>query len=220
MRKITRILAVILAVVAVAMPAEAKLRFGIKAGVNINSLHFSKEAVQDVTASDNRAGFTGGIAIEYMVPAVGIGFDLSAMYVHRALGNITTQENDATTTQENGAPTTTSAARNYIEIPLNLKWRFGLPVVGDYIAPYIFTGPSVAFGVSKEEITDAYKNRAVEATWNLGAGIQFFKHLQIGFNYGWGMTKALKQKLNTAAGIQEKEIGKINGWCVTAAYFF
>ena len=39
-----------------AMTASAQFRFGVKAGVNVNSLHFNK----DVFESDNQTGFTGG----------------------------------------------------------------------------------------------------------------------------------------------------------------
>ena len=60
--------------------------------------------------------------------------------------------------------------RDYIEIPLNFKYKLGLPVVGKIITPYVFTGPSVAFLTSKKAITEAYKNKSVDVAWNFGLG--------------------------------------------------
>ena len=87
-----------------AMTASAQFRFGVKAGVNVNSLHFNK----DVFESDNQTGFTGGLMTEFTVPVIGVGFDLSAMYVRR----------NAKFMEENNIATD---KRDYIEIPLNLK---------------------------------------------------------------------------------------------------
>ena len=41
-----------------------------------------------------------------------------------------------------------------IEIPVNLKYKFGLPVVGSLVSPYIVTGPSFAFKVSGEDFSN------------------------------------------------------------------
>ena len=64
-----RILSFLIAIVAIigsTMPAHADFRFGLKAGMNVNSLHFSSETFD----ASNRAGFTGGAMIEFTVPVI------------------------------------------------------------------------------------------------------------------------------------------------------
>ena len=56
--------------------AEAQLRFGIRAGVNVSDLSFSK----DIMKSSNVAGFTGGVMAEFMIPGLGVGVDGALMY--------------------------------------------------------------------------------------------------------------------------------------------
>ena len=52
-----------------ALPANAQLKFGIKGGVNISSVHFNS----DVLKADNVTGFQVGPMIETTLPLVGVG---------------------------------------------------------------------------------------------------------------------------------------------------
>ena len=58
---------------AVAGTASAQLRFGLRAGVQTNALHFDKSTFD----SENRAGFTGGVMVEFLAPVLGVGVDLT-----------------------------------------------------------------------------------------------------------------------------------------------
>ncbi len=199
-KKIITFVIAIAAVIGSAMPAQAQFRFGLKAGMNVNSLHFSTETFE----AKNRAGFTGGAMIEFTAPVIGIGFDLSAMYVRR---NSQWLDNN-NITKDN---------RDYIEIPLNLKYRINIPVINNVFRPYLTTGPSFAFLTSKKHIEGAFKNRGFDTSWNFGLGVELFKHVQVGASYGIGLTKALKTFGTTgSAGID----GRNRYWTVTAAYLF
>lgn len=202
MKTLKRIfVALTLLLVVGATSANAQVKFGVKAGVAVNELKFDS----DVLNSDNRAGFTGGLMLEVMLPIANLGFDVSAMYVHRS-SNVSSEglEGD-------------NINRDYIEVPLNLKWKIGLPVVGKIVTPYIFTGPSVAFLTSKTAINDALKNKKVDVAWNFGAGVQLINKIQIGASYGIGLTKTLEAVTDIdAAGIE----GKNRYWTITAAYLF
>ena len=198
-----RILSFLIAIVAIigsTMPAHADFRFGLKAGMNVNSLHFSSETFD----ASNRAGFTGGAMIEFTVPVIGVGFDLSAMYVRRNSQWL----NENNIQKDN---------RSYIDIPLNLKWKMNIPVVNNIIRPYLTTGPSFAFLTSKKSLENAYTTRSFDTSWNFGLGVELFKHVQVGASYGIGLTKALKTFGTTGtAGIN----GRNRYWTVTAAYLF
>lgn len=211
MGKIKHIVIAVIAALAVAMPASAQFRFGIKAGLNVNSVSFSD--LNSNFDKENRAGFTGGITTEFTVPIIGIGFDLSVLYSHRNIGG--DFKNDASL--EGIISNPEFRKQDYIEIPLNLKYKLGLPVIGKIVTPYLTTGPSIAFKCSKAAVTDAYKEKKFDAAWNVGGGVQLLNHLQIGVNYGWGMTKALEY---VGVGHESADLGKINGWKITAAYYF
>ena len=83
------------------------------------------------------------------------------------------------------------------------------------LAPYIFTGPSIAFLASKQDAAAVLEKKKCDVAWNFGVGVQLFQHLQIGASYGLGITKAVKY-VQDAAGID----GKNNYWTVTAAWLF
>lgn len=195
---------VVALILAVAGTASAQFRFGIRAGIQTNSLHFNKSTFD----SDNRVGFTGGVMAEFTVHVVGIGADLGLMYTHRST-DLMVATNEGVEEVD---------GRNYIEIPLNLKWRINIPLINKIVRPYVFTGPSFAFLTSKKAITDAIKNRSCDVAWNVGAGVELFSHLQVGACYGFGMTKAFD-----VVGISDSD-GIIDArqrcWTITAAYLF
>ncbi|MCH5225856.1 MAG: outer membrane beta-barrel protein [Muribaculaceae bacterium] len=168
--------------------ASAGLKFGIKAGVNVNHLSTNLGKIDD---GNNRAGWTAGVMTEYQVPIIGLCVDLSLMY----------------------ARLYSTADKNFLQVPLNLKYKFSLPVVGKFLAPYIFTGPSFDFKLGKK--TDL---KTFQPVWNLGLGLQLVNHLQIGASYGFGMTNIMKN-INLPAGY---DTGKWhnNYWTITAAYLF
>ncbi|MCM1505432.1 MAG: PorT family protein [Muribaculum sp.] len=197
--------------VLVALPASAQFRFGVRLGTEVNSVRLDKS----VFNNDNRAGFTGGLMCEFTVPIIGVGFDLSAMYVHRVGDSSPKNTGNA----DNDVLVNSSRFKNrdYIEIPLNLKYKLSLPVVSKILVPYITTGPSVSFLTSKRAISEAYKNKAVDVAWNFGLGLQFFNHLQVSASYGIGLNKTVEalSSLNTTP-IE----GKNNYWTITAAWLF
>lgn len=213
MRKIKHIILAVIATIAVAMPASAQFRFGIKAGMNVNSVSFNTDNLKNNFNKENRSGFFGGITTEFTVPIIGIGFDLSVLYSHRNIAGEVTGNNDLASILKNDD----FRKQDYIEIPLNLKYKLGLPAIGKIVTPYLTTGPSIAFKCSKAAVTDAYKEKKFDAAWNVGGGIQLIEHLQIGVNYSWGMTKALEYIVKDS---EAADLGKINGWKISAAWFF
>ena len=191
---------IVLAIVAmiIALPASAQFRFGIKAGVALNSLHFSSDYLENLN-SDNRAGFTGGLMAEFTLPVIGLGLDASLMYVHRSA------EEAVDTDDAEGE--VSFAKRDYIEIPINVKYKFSIPAISSIVAPYVFTGPSIAFLVSDSK----EKNKKCDFAWNVGAGVELVRHLQVSASYGFGITKLVAER---DANVKNRY------WTLTAAYLF
>lgn len=194
-------LLLVVAVLFAFVPASAQFKIGPRVGIAVNSLHFNKE----IANPENQAGFTGGLQAEFTVPLIGVGADLSVMYVHRYSKWMRDQEPQSRT-------------NDYIELPLNFKYKLKIPAISSIIAPYVFTGPSFSFLVSKKVIDDV-KARKCDVAWNFGLGLELIKHLQIGASYGLGLTKAL-EFVNLAPGEAAGIDGKNRYWTVTAAWLF
>ena len=103
--------------------------------------------------------------------------------------------------------------KNFLEIPINIKYKFQIPVVASIIKPYLFTGPSFAFKLDK-----SIMDKTFQAAWNVGVGLELFRHLQIAGSYGFGMNNVAKEVFNEAN--VETLKAKNNYWTISAAYLF
>lgn len=187
--------------------AEAGLRLGPRIGAQVNHMVFNRDVIEE----SNRTGLTAGLVLDYKSD-MGFGFDIGAMYSRRS-GKIPTLSNiifDKPTNSE-----TKVAGGDYIEVPVNIKYTLPVPA----IAPYIATGPSIAFLASEQAALEAYEQKKFDAAWQVGCGIELLDHLQVGFTYGWGITKALKSKLGWGAD-NELINGRNNHYTVTATWLF
>lgn len=205
------LLALLIAIMSIGV-ADAKFRFGVKAGVNVNSLHFKDPS--KIFDADNGTGWTAGIMTDFQLPLIGLGVDLSLMYtrmnadVEYDLNNL--EDYYGARLSETGV----IKNRNFIQIPLNLKYKISLPVVGKFIAPYVFTGPAFSFKLDKNTL-DNIKTKTCQVAWNVGLGVELVKHLQVGASYGFGINNIADKWLNA-----ENLNLKNNYWTITAAYLF
>lgn len=212
--KTIRFLLVALAVIIGSASAQAGglFKFGPRVGLTVNELHFNEDAFKE----ENRTGWTAGLMTEFRVPVIGIGADLSVMYVRR---------NSSFLLQNN----LTKNDRDYIEIPLNLRYNVSLPVISNFLTPYVLVGPSVSFltsgkkfdgnvGGEVDHYKNIYKNKSVDWVLNFGIGVQLINHIDISARYGLGLTKAVNTLTNIdgSAGIE----GKNRYWTISAAYLF
>ena len=58
-----------------AVPAEAQIKFGVKAGLNVNSVSLSN--LGSNFSTDNRTGFFAGLQADVTVPFLGFGCDIA-----------------------------------------------------------------------------------------------------------------------------------------------
>ena len=180
---------------ALAIPAQAQIHFGVKAGLNVSKLHLSK----DIVSKDNRAGFFVGPTAEFTLPVLGLGIDGSLLY------------NQFGVDSEEGTSTKKS-----IEIPINLKGNIGFSsLVGAYVA----VGPQFGFNVGDRWFNNICEFKKNTTSFNVGVGLKMFSHLQVGANYNFAL------KDNGKIHVEDLEdlttIGfKQNTWQVSVAYIF
>ena len=201
MKKFTILIVAAIVSIAAAVPASAQLKFGLKVGPAVNSHKFQSDNWEETFSTDNRAGFVGGAMVEFTVPLIGVGVDASLLYVHREAKS-----------------TTDNIKRDYIDIPINLKYKFSIPVIDNVLRPFVTTGPSFAFLASKKGIDEALENKTTDIAWNFGFGVELLKHVQVAASYGLGLTNTLKAVGTVTNG--EKIEGKNKYWTVTASYIF
>ena len=199
MKKVTGLVLIIL-MAFIAVPAKSQLKFGVKGGLNISSVHLNS----DILKAANVTGFQIGRMIETTIPQIGVGLDAAILYSQKGMD----------VKSETG--TSTNVKTDYIDVPVNLKWKFGLPIIKGYLA----AGPYIGFRVGGDKfweipgsVVGQVKAKNFSAGLNFGAGVELISHLQVGINYGLGLTdnySAEKYDLNA----------KNRGWSVTAAILF
>lgn len=164
MKRLCLVAAMLLSVVSM----HAQFRWGVEAGANFNSLSFSSEMFK----SGNRAGFFIGPKVDVKIPLLGFGADASLLY---SLNSVNVQ----------AAGVDKSKSLSYLEIPMNVRYTFSFKVISLYLA----TGPQFNYCMSTDEtIASLYGaaeggiNRSTWG-WNVGAGVEILKHLQVGVTY-------------------------------------
>lgn len=190
--------------------ASAQIKFGVKGGLNVTDMSFSK----DVLGADNRTGFFIGPTVLFTLPVVGLGIDASALYDQRE-AKLSVDGNKSETLKSQA-----------INVPVNLRYGFGL---GSLASIYMFAGPQFGFNVGD-------KNQSLYddvAEWtlkksnfsiNVGAGVMLVKHLQVSANYNIACGRTgnvtLKDAISSTFDGFSSSRGRSNAWQIALAYYF
>jgi hypothetical protein len=208
MKKTIVIFSLLIALVAI--PAQAQFKWGIKAGANFNKLSFDKKFV----STDNISDFSGGLLIEWTAPVLGLGFDAGLMYTRKGVKYNTSQEFAESFKAKD-------KRLNYLEIPVNLKYKLKIPAVEKIIIPLIYAGPS--FNIQLDKLKGVVKNDQFDVAINLGVGLEFFRCLQVTAQYGWGLGNmvTVEKQVSTAEGVVDTFAkAKARTATVSVAYMF
>lgn len=192
------VLIIIALFVCTAFVAQAQPKFGLRAGVNIAKPSLNTE----VFKSDNLTGFQVGPTVDFTLPIIGLGFDASVLYSQQGM-KIENLE---------------SMKQHTIDVPINLKYKFDLVVMGAYLT----AGPYARFNVS-DDFKEVWETKSFGAGLNFGAGVELLSKIQVGVTYQLGLTDDFSTTdLSIGGGVElAKEIkAKSRGWIISAAYFF
>ena len=177
-----------------AAPVQAQLHFGVKGGLNLSKASFSKDALK----GDNQTGWFIGPMAEFTLPIIGVGADIAALY---------SQTDFAAKGYD------TDAKLKTFEIPVNLKWSFGL---GSMFGAYIAAGPQFGFNIGNKKGFMDYELKKNNTTFNVGAGVKLIRHIQIGVNYNFALSHTATIETTNEEVIKIKN----NTWQVSLAYLF
>ncbi|MBR1521970.1 MAG: porin family protein [Bacteroidaceae bacterium] len=210
MKKNILSLAVIVAAFTFALPSQAQVKFGIKAGLNVNSV--SLKDLQSNIKADNKTGFFAGVTADVTIPLAGLGADASLLYDNKVIG-VTENRAEANKTL------------HYVDLPINLKYTIGLSSLASV---YIATGPQFSWNVGDRNwklsnyqgFTEDWELKKSEFSWNVGAGVTVLSHLRVGYNYNIGIGNTAE---TTVLGVGNQAIkGKLknNTHQISLTYLF
>lgn len=215
MKNMKRILILLIVAITTVASANAQFRWGIEAGMLVNKLHFGEDAIEKALKPDNSYGWKAGVRVEFTVPIIGIGVESGLQYARMNNGEdnkiLVPDGENITNLREESA-----ISKNFLMLPIHLKYKLTLPVIEKFVKPFIFTGPNLAFSLDKN--TFKYlKNKTCQVAWDLGLGVELVNHLQIGASYSWGMNKIA----NWSGLVSAQDLNiKNNYWTLSAAYLF
>lgn len=185
--------------------ANSQIKFGIKGGLNVTKMSFSD--VPSNFDSNNRLGFFVGPILDVRLPLVGLGVDAAFLFSNRQ-GRVKTSQEDKTFSESG------------FDIPINLKYSFGLSRLA---AIYFAAGPNFFFNIDKNQKVGDYKfdKKSAQVGINVGGGINFLKHYQIGVNYNIPLNKSAEDKISAEDVKQAYDASyKTKTWQMSFAYFF
>ncbi len=177
--------------------ANAQFRFGVKGGYNLATVKFNKDALK----SDNVDGFHVGPIFEFMFDGP-IGVDFGLLYTRKGFFS---EDKDSGITND------------FLEVPVNLKIKLGLPV----LSPYVAAGPYASFIVGGEKsiknIVSGFENQLKAKTFGAGlnftAGVEVMSRVQVGLTYNMGITDNYQEYNGSLTG-------KTHTWLFSATLLF
>lgn len=177
-----------------AIPTQAQVNWGLRAGANIVNMKMSS----DVFSSKNNAGFYVGPTVKFTVPIVGLSFDASALYDQRTAKVVDNADGD---TEERKQQT--------IQIPINIRYGWGLSSMANV---FLFAGPQFGFNVSKHYSDWTWKSSQFSV--NVGVGATVLSHLELKANYNFVVGKSAVAYDNLLGN------SRFNSWQVGLGYYF
>ena len=200
----------LVAAMMVALPANAGLKWGLKAGVNLASVSFNEDELAGNIDPGNYTGFQVGPIVEFTVPVVGIGMDVALLY---SQDGFKMPKVDLIAVDEETMTT------GSLLIPLNLKYKLSIL---NLVGAYATFGPYASFSISDNfgDYKDTFESKSFGAGLNFGLGAELLGKIQVGANYQLGLTDNYSSYENASPLSKAMSGAKTRVWSITAALFF
>ena len=190
---------------AMTMAVQAQnVKFGVKGGLDIQNMKFDNS----VFNTDNKLGWFVGPTLQVSLPIGGLGVDIAGLYNQKKY-------------EVNGE----SIKQQSILVPVNARLNLG---IGSTAGLYVAAGPQFSFNIGddkfewkKDNVENTFQLKKSSFSVNLGAGIYFSSHLEVGFAYNiaLGSTADASWKAATDAAFHNDDT-KPKSWQISAAYYF
>ena len=209
MKKNILSLAVLVAALCFALPSQAQVKFGVKAGLNVDNVNL-KNAQANISAK-NRTGFFAGVTADVTVPLAGLGADIALLYDNKVIG-----------IKDNNTGDEANKTLHYIDMPINAKYTVGLSSLASV---YVATGPQFSWNIgdrhwTPQNITQDWEIKKSEFSWNIGCGVTALSHLRVGYNYNIAIGKTAEFDLLAVGVAGAKGKLKNNTHQISLTYLF
>lgn len=230
MKKIYGFLVLVLSLVSFSS-ANAQIKFGLKGGLNVTNMTFSK----DVFDASNKTGFFIGPMVKVSLP-LGFSIDAAALYDQRE-ANVNYKyaevnklfagevNDDLYYDEVSNANTAYEGRVNVkqksINVPVNLRYAIGLSSLANV---FFYAGPQWGFNIGDKDYTaqshNIYSFKDSNFSVNLGLGTTLLKHLQLSANYNIACGKTADITFGKVAGNVAKAKSRNNSWQIALGYWF
>lgn len=198
-RNLLKPLFILLALLCLNLPAMAQFRYGFRFGGD-----FAAASLKNAEGFSlvNRSGFTGGLVLEYQFEKCGFAPDIAITY-----------DRYNTRLRPNGE-SPFGFGRNFIDVPIHLKYKFWLKSVKDLAGPMIYTGPTFSFRLDHNNARPL-ASKTFQPSWEVGVGFDIINFIQITGGYRFGLGNAVKGFEGCPDAVLKR-----NGWNIAATILF
>lgn len=181
--------------------------WGITGGYSLTKLKLDGDFGKNFN-SDNRSGWFVGVKANLGL-AMGFGFDGALLYEQSKL-NVNNNGDNYYCESE---------THRSLSIPLNVKYSIGLGSIANI---YATTGPQFDVNLGADKWYDnSFRREDFTASWNVGAGVKLFSHLDLGLVYNFGISKFGESLLETGTNKDwNVSDAKSNSFKVQLTYYF
>lgn len=193
--------------------AQAKIKLGVKGGLNVSSLKLN----DNMYDASNRAGFFIGPMVKVTVPVTGLSFDVAALYDQKE-AKVKVADDVV-----GGTYNSTTVTQKFIDIPVNVRYGFGLSSLANI---FLFAGPQWGINVGNKNFkwnkSSSYSLKKANFSVNVGAGVTLLNHLQASVNYNIECNKSGKMDTGSLDSNGNPVVvkGRNNTWQISLGYWF
>lgn len=188
-------------------------QFGVKAGMNFNSLgdvkaDYDKSSIANSleSAVQNKTGFHVGVLYKFQIPLVGVAVQPELIY-SQTKGDVKLEYSGLSAIKS-------EVSVDYLQLPVSLQW--GLDLI--LLRPFIQVVPYIGYCINKDTSIKDLKLKTNDFNYGvgLGAGLDVWK-LQVSGRYCWDLGNMADYEWN---GLSTLKGGKNKGFQLSLALFF
>lgn len=216
-----KLLSVLLALMVVSTLSFGQSKFGIKAGLNFNTLEDVTESGSVNQAWKNQTGYHFGIAWQFKIPIIGIGVQPELLYSKVRTSfmevNAFAQPNNNGFVSSNAIlPPLSEVEIDYLTLPINFQLGLDLLI----LRPFIVVSPYISYALQKGgDLSNGDWDDVNRFNYGVGAGVGLdIWKLQIMGKYNWGLGKLMTATQTTWE--EKYESAKIQGFQLSVAFLF
>ena len=217
--------------------ANAQIKFGLKGGLNVTNMTFTK----DIFDASNKTGFFIGPMVKVSLP-LGFSVDAAALYDQKSADvkyeytevmyvDKTTDGSfllspsvDVVYQKSSGVA---KVKQQSINVPVNLRYAVGL---GSMANMFFFAGPQWGFNIGHKNYDTSFSNgqeghnffsfKNSNFSINVGLGATLLKHLQVSANYNIACGKTADISYGKVLESIAKARSRSNCWQIALGYWF